>query len=343
MSRIRRVKDCRLEFLYFSEWAMASVIAEFCQNHNGDRAILRDMISAAAEAGADFAKVQAVFADDLTARERFDGGLIEGGEVRAIDRPFDREYERLKPLEFPIEDYEWFIDACNSASIKPLTTVFTRAQIPTVSRFPFEAVKVASYDCASYPMIEELAASFPHLFVSTGATWNHEIEHTAGLLKGKSFTFLHCVTVYPTPLDQMHLSRLDYLRGLAPSVGLSDHSAAEDGLKASAVSLLLGAEVIEKHFTILPPTDTKDGPVSATPNDLRELCRLARASSDVVSGWVEEAVGDYSYMIGNADRCLSPEELLNRDYYRGRFASKTAAGEVFNFEEKPVGGATGVG
>lgn len=315
---------------------MASIIAEFCQNHNGDKSILRDMIWSAADAGADYAKIQTMFAAELTHRPRFDGGLIEGGEVRVIDRPFSAEYERLSGLEFPLSEYEWFIQECHEAGILPLTTAFTRAQIPILHGFGFEAIKVASYDCASGPMLHELSEAFSHLFVSTGATWNHEIERTASLLEGKSFSFLHCVTVYPTPLGQMNLARIEYLRRYTPRVGLSDHARAVDGLRAPAVALLLGAFVIEKHFTVLPLDQTKDGPVSLDHNQLSLLCRLAGSPTAEVAAWVSENVGDYRYMMGTASRCLSEQELLNRDYYRGRFASQTSQGPVFNWENRSI-------
>ncbi|MFC2028984.1 general stress protein, partial [Chloroflexota bacterium] len=70
------------------------IIAEFCQNHNGDRNILKDMIWAAADAGAAYAKVQSMLADDLTSRERFEEGLWDGDRQVAIKRPYKPEYER---------------------------------------------------------------------------------------------------------------------------------------------------------------------------------------------------------------------------------------------------------
>ena len=75
---------------------MTKIIAELCQNHNGDKNILEEMVSAAAENGADYAKIQSMHSSELTHRERFDNGLIEGGKVKIIKRPYKDEYERLK-------------------------------------------------------------------------------------------------------------------------------------------------------------------------------------------------------------------------------------------------------
>jgi sialic acid synthase SpsE len=317
---------------------MAIVIAEFCQNHNGDKHILKEMVWAAAEAGADYAKIQTIYADDLAFREVFESGLTEGEVQKAIKRPYRPEYERLKRLEIQWSDCEWFIEECRKAKIKPLTTVFTRGSVDGVSRLSWDEVKVASYDCASYPLLDDLKSKFKHLFVSTGATFDKEIEKAAQLLAGTSFTFLHCVTIYPTPLDQLHLGRMEYLRQFTPSVGFSDHTLVErDGIKASAVALHLGADVIERHFTVLPSNQTKDGPVSINPGQLKTLSDLAHTTPEARAEYVASAIGDYEQMVGQSRRQLSHTELLNRAYYRGRFATHRADGSmVNNWEEVPL-------
>ena len=74
---------------------MAKLIAELCQNHNGDINILDEMVAAAAESGADYAKIQSINSGELSFRERFENGLKEGGRTRVIKRPYKNEYERL--------------------------------------------------------------------------------------------------------------------------------------------------------------------------------------------------------------------------------------------------------
>ena len=317
---------------------MAVVIAECCQNHKGDLAILKDMIWAAAEAGADYVKIQSMLADDLTCRERFEEGIIENGVQKAIKRPYKPEYERLKPMDLDDDAHRWFIEECRKADVKPLTTVFSRARVPFLASLPWREIKVPSYDCASYPLIRDLMVHFDHLFISTGATHDWEIEKAASLLAGRSYTFLHCVTIYPTPLDAVNLARLNYLRRLAPSVGFSDHSlVARDGLKAAVVALMLGAEMVERHYTILSPEDTKDGPVSINPAQLRDLVNFARMPQEELKAYVEENVPEYPIMLGQEKRELTQVELLNREYYRGRFASCVGGQVIYNWEETDIG------
>ncbi|MFC1979174.1 N-acetylneuraminate synthase family protein [Chloroflexota bacterium] len=316
---------------------MPTVIAEFCQNHNGDRGLLKEMIWAAAGAGADYAKIQAIFAEDLAYRERFEEGVIANDVTEVIKRPYRSEFERLSKLEIPYSDYEWFIEECKKAGINPMTTVFCRSQVKEIAKYRWRDVKVASYDCASYPLLRELKGSFNHLFVATGATYDDEIDQAARILGDTSFTFLHCTTIYPGPLDQLHLARMEYLRRFTPSVGFSDHTAVEHGITASAVALSLGADTIERHFTILKPDQTKDGPISINPQQLTQLCTLAHGDSNLLQNYIEHEVGDYRAMIGQSHRDLSPVELLNRDYYRGRFASRDANGSIiYNWEETPL-------
>ncbi|KON26827.1 general stress protein [miscellaneous Crenarchaeota group archaeon SMTZ-80] len=313
---------------------MAIIIAECCQNHKGDLKILKDMIWAAAEAGADYAKVQSILADDLTFRERFEEGVVENGVRKAIKRPYQLEYERLKPMNLDDNAFRWFIEECKKARIKPLTTVFTRSRIPFLSSLDWQEIKVASYDCASFPMIRELKEHFRHLFISTGAVFDADVRATASILNGNSFTFLHCVTIYPTPLDDLNLARIDWLRQFTPSVGFSDHtSVARDGLKASIGALYFGADLVERHFTILPTEETKDGPISINPDQLKELVEFSKIPAEEIKDYINKHVPEYDKMVGVPNRALTGVELLNRDYYRGRFASKTGDRMVYNWGE----------
>ena len=313
---------------------MAKIIAEFCQNHNGNKELLEEMIFAAAEAGADYAKIQTIFADDLSFRDRFEEGIMENDLVKTIKRPYKSEYERLRKLEIPFEWYEWYIETCKDAGIIPLTTVFNRSHIEKVASFNWDSVKVASYDCASFPFLSVLKKYFKHIFVSTGATFDAEIIKAVEVLKGTSFSLLHCVTIYPTPLNEVHLARLDFLRQFTNSVGFSDHTlVSRDHIKASVVALYLGADVIERHFTLLNPQKTKDGPISIDKQQLTQLCSLAHGSQNDVNDYIQEVIGDYSEMLGSKYRNLSDIEIGNRDYYRGRFASKSKGNpDKFNWE-----------
>ncbi len=318
---------------------MTKIIAELCQNHNGDRNILDEMVSAAAENGADYAKIQSMHSTELTHRERFDNGLIEGGKVKVIKRPYKDEYERLKKLDLELEDHSLFLSLCKKYNILPCTTIFSLSKIKMISDLKFETVKVASFDCASHRLIEEITKfDFKHIIVSTGATYNREIKETASILREskKKFTLLHCISIYPTPLEEGHLERINYLKNFSNSVGLSDHSNPEinDNI-LSAMAITYKIDFIEKHFTILDKNKSKDGPVSVNPSQLRELSNLTKFSKNQLMNYIKDKKTNYKILKGMANRDLSDLELLNRDYYQGRFASKNNKNKiVFNWDKE---------
>lgn len=312
------------------------IIAEFCQNHNGRFDVLKQMIGEAAEGGATHAKIQTIFADDLSYRPEFEDGLLDSdGQVKVIKRPYQAEYDRLKGLELSYEQHRLFVEECRAAGMEPLTTAFNLTCIPEIQGLGWKSVKVASYDCGSIPLIEALVENFDELIISTGASYDEEIENTARLLnaRGAKYTLLHCVTIYPTPLDAMHLNRLAYLRGLAPSVGLSDHSLTErDGIKADLVAIHMGADTIERHFTVLPADQTRDGRVSITKKHLRQLVDFASMDHAEQEAYLAEHVPEQSSMMGLRSRSLSGAEMLNRAYYRGRFCNKVGGRQIYNWE-----------
>ena len=317
---------------------MTKIIAELCQNHNGDIKILQEMVHAAAESGADFAKIQSIDSTELTHRSRFDEGLVEGGKIKVIKRPFKAELERLSKLDLSEKQHQLFIEYCKKYKIKPMTTIFSLSKIDMVEKLGFKTVKVASFDCASHRLIKEISErSFQHIVVSTGATFNEEIKKTNKILKHayKKHTLLHCVSIYPTGIEDANLSRINYLKRISKNVGLSDHSNPEISKNLiPAVGLYVGVDLIEKHFTILAKDKTKDGPVSANPTQLKELTNLAKANEKKLKSYIDELVDDYEILLGMENRDMTMTELLNRDYYQGRFASKDKKGNyVFNWSE----------
>jgi len=310
------------------------LIAECCQNHNGKTNILKKMIHEAAENGADYVKIQAIRSKDLSFRERFENGKIdENGKILTIKRPYQAEFDRLSKLDLTIEDENWFIEECKKAGVKSMTTVFTRTAVDEVVKSGYDALKVASYDCASIPLLKDLKKTSKKLFISTGATFDYEIKETSDLMKDYDYEFLHCVTIYPTPLEDLNLERINYLKKFNERVGYSDHSKPADSkLWASKIALAMGASNIERHYTVLDAHETKDGPVSINPKMLKELRNFADLPNEEQWNIIKQNLPNWQITLGNPTRKLSENELLNRDYYRGRFANKSLNKEYFNWE-----------
>lgn len=312
------------------------LIAECCQNHNGDREILKKLIHEAAENGADYVKIQAIRSRELTHRLEFDlGQFDENGVVKVIKRPFNIELERLKKLDLSLEDEQWFVEECWRAGIAPMTTAFTISSAREVKDMGYEAIKIASYDCASYALLKEVKKYWKKIFISTGATFDEEILLASNELFGSEYHFMHCITIYPTPLEELNLRRIAFLRKFSNNVGYSDHShVATTGLLASKVALALGADSIERHFTVLEDDKTKDGPVSIKPHQLKELREFADLNRNERMARINIEFPQWELTLGKSTRPLSDSELLNRAYYRGRFASIVEGNYVYNWENK---------
>jgi len=320
---------------------MTKIIVEICQNHKGDRKILSRMIKSAAENGADIVKMQSIFSDDLTRREQFEEGKTKrDGTVLAIKRPFDAEKERLSKLDLSFDDHKFFIRECKKRGVIPMTTIFARNRISSVAalKWPTRIVKVASYDCPSFTFLKELCEKFDHLIISTGASYDEEIKKAAALVKkaGRKLTFLHCVTSYPNTLQMCNLNRMKWLKRYAKETGWSDHTLIErDGLIAVKSAIAFGADYVERHFTILPSSETKDGPVSITPSMLKELSEFRNKSKKAQERALDKEYPNWrKELFGSERRELTHTEKLNRDYYRGRFAARREDGSnFFNWEQ----------
>lgn len=319
---------------------MALLIAELCQNHNGDEKIVEEMVHAAAESGADYAKIQSIDSNELTYRERFENGLIEGGKVKVIKRPYQSEYDRLKKLDLTEKFQLNFHKICEKYQIKPMTTLFTRSKINLVNKMNIDCLKISSFDCASHKLIDELKNVKVNKFIiSTGATYDREIFKTVEIMKRNNldFSLLHCISIYPTTPEVANLNRIKFLSKLSATVGISDHSNPDlYKYKIIAASILLGASVVEKHFTILDKDKTKDGVVSANPSQLKEISNLCKMNLENLDSYVSENVKEFEIMKGKETRELTETELLNRDYYQGRFASKKNNNLIFNWEDSKV-------
>jgi len=321
------------------------VIAELCQNHNGDFELLLKMVDAAAESGATHVKIQHIYAKNLVYRPEFEMGLEQGGALKAFCRPWQKEYDRLKELELTDDECCRFVEYSRSLGLIPMTTCFSRGDVERIYQQGFRVVKVASYDCASFTLLRELSARFDYLYVSTGSTFDDELDHAAKILiqNARGFSLLHCVTQYPTPLEAMNLNRIEWLKQYCSNVGFSDHSlVSRDGILAAKAAIACGADIVERHFTILDPSLSKDGPVSVTREHIRALKDFSNLSTDDQFAQLSEEFPNWKLMLGESERWLSDEEILNRNYYRGRFGTARRKGlhrsaeMIFNWDETPI-------
>ena len=315
-------------------------IAELCQNHLGNYDNVKRMVEECAFNGANIIKLQYIYADNLVFRPEFEIGVKLNGVQKIIKRPYFKEKKRLKKLELKNKEFEKFVKICKEFEVEPAITCFAREHVNELYDLGFETVKIASYDCSSFQLIREIGKKFKKVIISTGATYDSEISKTSRILKSKNrnFSFLHCVTIYPTPLNQLNLKRINYLRKFTKNCGFSDHTISKGKLKnfASKAAIYFGANLVERHIRIFDRNMSKDGPVSIMPFDISDVIEFSKLSKSDQSLNLKE---NYNYQIsktfGRSQRKLSKIELLNRYYYRGRFGSfdRKNYRHLFNWEE----------
>ncbi len=308
------------------------LVAELCQNHCGSITLLREMIIAAKEAGIKYLKIQDINSKNLVHRKKFDKK-----NNKNLFRPFKQEYQRLKKLDLPKNFIHIFLEECKKYNLKPLITPFTHESYHKIKQNDFYAIKIASYDSTSYKMIKNLKDLNLPFIISTGATNNSQISQTSKFMKDQIFALLHCVTVYPTPLNLCNISKIKFLKEFTPYVGWSDHTEFEKNRHvASLASILFGGRIIERHFTILDRSKTKDGIVSINPDDAKEFLKLSKLKNKDIRHYLKDFNKDWKCCISSNRKKLSKIERNNLDYYRGRFAYISKKKIINNWQEFTV-------
>lgn len=315
-------------------------IAEMCQNHNGHIEILNKMVASAAVAGATHCKLQGLYSSELTDRELFRSPeLSEQNQV--ILRPYSTEFARLAALDLSEEQESHFKNLCEENSVVPMITVFTHKGARRARELGFKSIKIASYDCSSYPLIEYVCEFASEIVISTGATTEGEVRTAVRILENSSIPienqwFLHCISEYPTLFSRLNLNRLRSLQALHPNIGFSDHYKDTIGIGRqipAKIAAALGASIIEQHFTVLDPEETKDGPISVNQYQVMDLIEFGNYRFEDKQEWLLENMSIIKKALGDGNIDPSVQEWKNRQYYRGRVASWRDGKQIFSWEK----------
>ena len=260
------------------------IIAEIGNNHEGNFNLAKKMIVKAKEAGVDAVKIQIIKPNKF-----FDKSSVET----------KKKYNR-----FLFSDKQ-YLSLYKFAKKKKIILFSTFFDFKTLERFqkfqPF--IKVASCDNNNFEFISYLLKFNKPTFISTGLLNYKEINDLYNSLNTKknkkylkNITFLYCVSAYPTAKNEINLINIKFLKKKYPkiNVGFSDHTI---GIKASCYSILLGAKVIEKHFTLDKNySNFRDHKLSADFPEMREIVNFAR---------------EMPLFLGKKNKNISEEEKLN--------------------------------
>jgi sialic acid synthase SpsE len=221
------------------------IIAEAGVNHEGNMEMAKRLIDEAREGGADAIKFQTYRAATLASRNSPAYWDLTREPTPSQFQLFQK-YDRFWQAEF-----EELKRHCDAAGIEFLSTPFDIDSARFLNDL-MAVFKVSSSDITNKPFISEICRFGKPILLSTGASYLHEIQEAVEWITpfGNPLALLHCILNYPTPEDQANLGMILDLQRKFPEViiGYSDHTLPHD-LKILEVAVLLGAAIVEKHFT----------------------------------------------------------------------------------------------
>ncbi len=304
------------------------IIAEIGTSHGGSLEKAYKLIDAAKKAGADCAKFQWVYADEILHPKT---GYVQlpTGSISL--------YERFKSLEQPVSFYKKVqaytkqqgLDfGCSPFGIKSLKKLYSLNP---------DMIKIASPELNHYPMLKELVRLETCLFskripvvLSSGVSLMSDIEKALQILKPLNaapcnnacksklppLSLLHCVTCYPAPEAEYNLSTIATLsETFGIPTGVSDHSL--DPLLVPLISVAAGGSIIEKHITLSKETDGLDDPVALTPDEFADMTKkvrdIANLDHDMLIAELSDMFGEdmLETIMGDGVKKLAPSEKQN--------------------------------
>ena len=232
---------------------MTKIIAEIGFNHEGNLALAIEMIKAIAKAGAHAVKFQTYRASDLAL-------------------PSAPHYQAIQCGEMTLDQHKELAQVSRDCGLDFLSTPFSSWAVDILEEVGVPAYKVASMDCTNKYLLGFLAETKKPIYLSTGMATLDEIASTLNFLNEKrsgEVTLLHCMSLYPPKADDLNLNIIPFLKTVfGIPVGYSDHYP---GIKACVAAVMLGAEVIETHFTIDTKKEGADHHHSVDPDMLKQL------------------------------------------------------------------------
>ncbi|MFD0696247.1 N-acetylneuraminate synthase [Paenibacillus sp. GCM10027628] len=275
------------------------IIAEAGVNHNGSLETAMRLIDTAADAGADAVKFQTFKTEKLVSKH-----AAKADYQKRLTNEDETQFEMLKKLELNHDDHLRLIRYCETRNIQFLSTPFDSDSVDLLgSTFGLTTLKLSSGDLTNAPLLLQISQMKKKVLLSTGMSHLGEIETALfvlafgylrqptesfnlteakkayGSVAGQQWlkemvTLLHCTTEYPASFTEVNLKAMEVMRAaFGLGVGYSDHTV---GITIPIAASALGAEVIEKHFTLDRNMQGPDHQASIEPKELQEMVKAIR-------------------------------------------------------------------
>lgn len=279
------------------------VIAEIGNNHEGDFGRAADMIHAAAAAGVQAVKFQTIIPERLVSADQ------------------TARIAQLGRYAFSRDQFTELAGIARAAGVMFMSTPFALEAVSWLDEL-VPAFKIASGDNNFQQLLAAVAATGKPILLSTGMADIAGIKKSCRIIEnaglpGKTrseIALLHCVSAYPTPAEEANLSAIATLaRETGRVVGYSDHTL---GIAAAALSIGVGARIVEKHFTLSKTqSEFRDHALSADPSELAALVTHIRLAQK---------------LLGTGEKTPRPSEAATTAAARRSIVARTAlpAGHV---------------
>lgn len=273
-------------------------------------------IDAAAEAGADCAKFQSYKAGTIVSKN-------SPAYWDTSKEPTSTQYELfLKHDHFNEPEYRELCDYTHAKGLDFTSTPFDYASSDYLEPM-VDFYKISSSDLTNLPFIRHIGTKGKPVVLSVGASYLSEVDEAVRALREagcRDLTLLHCVLSYPTEPKNANLRIIETLKRDFPGVkvGFSDHVAPDETMMTLAVAYLLGAEVIEKHFTLDKTLPGNDHYHAGDPEDFKKAVANFR--------WIDTVLGSGEKTVLDCERIPRREARRSLVLARDMKAGETIAG-----------------
>ena len=217
-------------------------------NHNGDLNLALRLVEAAANAGADVVKFQTFVSEEIATDQ-----AEKAKYQKQTTESAESQLEMLQKLELTTEQHIQLQDHCKKCAIEFLSTAFDLESIDMLKSLNIKRWKIPSGEITNLAYLRRVGFQKQPVILSTGMANLGEIEAAIDVLeqagtRRDQITVLHCTTEYPAPFDEVNLRAMQVIgQAFGVAVGYSDHT---DGISVPIAAVAMGANVIEKHFTL---------------------------------------------------------------------------------------------
>ena len=243
------------------------IIAEISGNHNGSKSKFLKLIKLACLNGADLIKIQTYEPQDITLNKNYGNFKIKKGIWKG-SKLWDLYKKACTPFSWHKEAFK----VAKKYNKEIFSSPFSIRAVDLLESLGCKIYKIASFEITDVKLIDYIASKKKPIIISTGMASLGEINKAINIIKKyhSKIIILHCVSSYPTKLENINLQRIEILKKKFPKyfIGLSDHT---DDIYSSIAATQLGVVVIEKHFKINNYDKTPDSSFSLTPEKLRAL------------------------------------------------------------------------